>query len=226
MYEDKDEKILKQEREEKKVFNNNYKKPRIKTYRDFAVKALNGKPTSLAQMIIQEKKKKENQKKYSIKNKNNILILILSIVLVILGVIAVIAIVFFAINKKEEVSVKNQTINPNSLIFFDYKTESSIEGLNYDDVLSVAKKNMLNSNIPIGDIKIFYFTKKDEDGYKILANAEDFFDVLDTRASYQFKRNLKGYVTTGILSTLANGKEVFMILEMMDYDSSYSHILS
>jgi hypothetical protein len=176
-------------------------------------------------MIIKEKRKKEGKYKNSIKNKNNVLMIILSVFLVILGIAAIASVIVYVVNKNEVTTVKNQTVEPNSLIFYDYKTENLIDKLDRNDIFSIVKKIKNNSNIPIGDIKIFYFTKKDKDGYKVLAEAKDFFEVLDTRAPYKFIRNLTGDITTGILST-SDGKETFMILKMMDFETSYANVLS
>ncbi len=197
----------------------------IRTYRDFAVDALKSKPTSLANMIIQEKKKQEFKYQHSIKNKKNLGLVFGSVLLVILGILAIALLVFFISKKQEDASEKNVAIDPQSLIYYDYKIEKSLDGLDRGDVFSVAQKVNDRSNIPVGHIKIFYWTNKNEFGYKKLAKADNFFRILDTRAPHTFFRNLSDHFTTGVLAT-KDGKWNFMILKMKDFDSSYSAMLS
>ena len=196
----------------------------VRTYRDFAIEALKGKPTSLAKMIINEKKKDQVQHKHSIKNKNNIFLIILSGVLILLGIAAVAVVIIFTVTKNSDSLEKNTVVEPKSLIYFDFKKEKLLDGLDRSDLFRIAKEIKDTSDIPKGDIKIFYFTKRDNEGYKILANAEDFFKVLDVRAPYQFFRSLSSDWTVGILST--EGNSPFLILKMKDFDSSYASMLS
>ncbi|MCK5588780.1 MAG: hypothetical protein KAI16_00520 [Candidatus Pacebacteria bacterium] len=200
------------------------RKQTVRTYRDFAIKALKGKPTSLAKMIINEKNKAQVQHKYSIKNKNNIFLIILSSMLILLGIAAVAAVIIFTIIKNGDSLEKNTVVEPKSLVYFDFKKEELLDGLDRGDIFRIAKEIKDTSDIPKGDIKIFYFTKKDNEGYKILASAEDVFEVLDVRAPYQFFRNLSDDWTVGILST--EGNSPFLILKMKDFDSSYASMLS
>ena len=201
------------------------RKPTVRTYRDFAVKALKNEPTSLAKMIIKEKRKEEVNYKYSPKNKKNVFMIVLSVVLVLLGIAAIAAILIFSISKKDEIEIKNQPLAPKSVVYFDYKSENDISDSSRSDIVKIASSAINNTNVPIGDIKIFYFTKKNSSGYKTLATTKNFFEVIDTRAPAQFIRNLEEESTFGIMSTV-DGALPFYIIKLRDFDSSYDATLA
>ncbi len=200
-------------------------RPTVKTYRDFAVKALKDKPTSLAKMIIKEKKKEELKYEHSVKNKKNILMIILSVVLVFLGVAAVASIIVFGVNKKKEIEEKDKSIAPKSVIYFDYKEEIEMDDMDRSDMVKLSDRVLKETRIPIGDIKIFYFVKRDKLGYKTLASARDFFNLLDTRAGPFFSRNLKDNFSAGIVSTI-DSIDPFLIFKISNFDQVYSAMLS
>lgn len=196
-------------------------RPTVKTYRDYAVNALKDKPTSLAKMIIKEKKKKELNYQYSPKNKKNIFMIILSVVLVLLGIAAIAAIVLFTIKNKANIEEKNEVVSPKSVLYFDYKLENDLDAMDRKDIVKLFSDAIANTNIPIGDVKIYYFSKKDKFGYKKLARAEEFFKVLDTRAPAQLLRNLEDEFTTGVIA-LSEGTMPFMIFKIGDFDAVYT----
>jgi hypothetical protein len=196
-----------------------------KTYRDFAVKALKDKPTSLAKMIINEKRKEELKYKRSFKNKKNISMVILSVVLVLLGIASVASILVFSVLKKDEIDIKNKPLAPKSIVYFDYKSENDLSNANRSDIVKIASDAIKNTNIPIGDIKIFYFTEKNSNGYKVLSTTKTFFDIMDTRAPSQLIRNLEEESTFGMIATLDETLP-FYIIKLKDFDSSYDAILA
>jgi len=93
----------------------------IKTYRDYAVKALDNKPTSLANMIIQEKKKQSRREKKSIKNPKNIFMMVISAILVILGISVIAVVIIFVDKSGTDSSEKRIISHVESTIEYDYK---------------------------------------------------------------------------------------------------------
>ncbi len=192
----------------------------VKTYRDYAVKALKDKPTSLAKMIINEKKKEEYQYEYSYKNKKNIFMIVLSTTLVFLGILALFLIVISSINKKESTDLQRAGIVPKSVLFFNYKIENNLDQMSRSDIIRLFSNSIKNTNIPTGDIKIYYFSKKNTIGNNVLANSRDFIKVLDTRAPAQLLRNLENEFNIGIVS-VSSKNMLFMVLKVRDFDASY-----
>ena len=185
------------------LFRRVKKKQTVKTYRDFALQALRGKPTSLAKMIIQEKKKQEFKYSHSVKNKSNILMIILSVLLVLLGIGAIASVVVISIKGTADLKEKNTDVPPKSLIYFDYKKSYDIDKADRGDVLRFAKSVKENTNIPSGDIKIFYFIKKGADGYNILASSQDVFEKLDNYAK-DILINIDGFDVAKVESLMDN----------------------
>ncbi len=201
------------------------RKKSIKTYRDFAINALKGNPTSLAKMIIKEKKKREIDYKYSVKNKKNISLIIISIILVLLGVATIASVFIFVINKKNTLAEKSRVIAPQSLIYFDYRSELEVDNLNRNTILNKVSEFIKESNIPIGSTKIIYFSKYNKNGYKELISAGEFYNILDTRVSTSFPRGLSDNFTFGIISTIEKISP-FMILKIKNFDSIYINMLA
>jgi hypothetical protein len=203
----------------------NKKKTTIKTYRDFAIEALRDKPTSLAKMIIKEKRKKEYEHHYSPKSKKNILMITLSSILFILGVVTVGSIILFSSEKNNEIQGKNIAVDPKSVIYFDYKIENDATNATRSDIKKISLEAIENTNIPVGDLKIFYFIKKDNNDFKKLITSQEFFEILDTRAPSQFLRNLKNEFSSGVVSTI-DGAAPFLILGINNFDVSYNFVLT
>ncbi len=201
------------------------RKPMVKTYRDYAVNALKNKPTSLAKMIIKEKKKEEIKYNYSPKNKKNIFMILLSVILVVLGVGAVAAVIIFTVTKEDEITKREAPIEPKSVLYFDYKSENDLTNTKRSDLVRIFSKAIKNTNIPIGDVKIYYFIKRDSQKNKRLATAKEFFEIMDTRVSSQFTRSLRDEFTTGVIS-LSDGSEPFMIFKIKDFDAVFSAMFS
>jgi hypothetical protein len=107
---EKDDNIREQNKEVKRV---------IKTYRDMAVDTLGNNPTSLAKMIIQEKKKKDLRSKASIENPKNKLFFALSIFLSLLGVMAVAGIVVMINSRKELIDDQSILKNITTTVSYD-----------------------------------------------------------------------------------------------------------
>lgn len=201
------------------------KRGSVRTYRDFAVNALKDKPTSLAKMVIEEKKKNEFEYQTSVKNPKNMVVVVLSVVLVVLGV-AVVLIMFFYVNKKNNVEIeKEKTVNPQSVIYFDYKEEVLLTKLDRQSTTEVVNEKIKKVNIPIGDVKILYFVKKDADGYKKLINSREFLEILESRAPVQFIKNLSTNMSYGIYSHIESNKP-FLVLQFLDVDSIYTNMLA
>jgi hypothetical protein len=194
----------------------------IKTYRDFAVHALEDKPTSLAKMIIKEKKKRNAQEEVSVKNPKNIFMITLSSILVVLGVIAIASIIIFINTRKDEREDKKFSSNVNSSIEFDYKKMFELDGLN--SIKSASDEAFDNTTIPFGTIKNIFFTKKDNLGYPVQISPKDFLRELDTRVPNQFIRNLGSKFSAGVVSLEEN--KPFLILETINFDASYSNLLA
>ena len=208
--------------------NNNDKEKKpikrvIKTYRDFAVESLENKPTSLAKMIIMEKKKREQKEKVSIKNPKNTFLIILSSILTLLGVIAVASLILFINTKKNVDSEKNKVTITKSLINYDFKQYYPLSADNIKDAIN---DNVKNATIQAGAIKLLFFTKKDDLGYTKLSTAAEFLKSLDTRAPNQFIRNLDDSYAFGITSSIEEGNSPFLILETINFDASYSNMLA
>lgn len=207
--------------------NNNAlkRKKTIKTYRDFAVEALKNKPTSLVKMIIEEKRKQEIEYNHSPKNKKNIFFILLSALLFVLGIVVVALVIIFLFQKSKEVETDKIPLEPKSLIYFDYKIENDISDADRSDIKKVSLEVIDETKIPIGDLKIFYFVKKDENGFKELVTSQDFLEILDTRAPLQFIRNLKEEFSFGVVSTI-EGSSPFLILGINNFDASYNFLLT
>ncbi|EFK96401.1 hypothetical protein LDC_1570 [sediment metagenome] len=135
------------------------KKRIIKTYRDFAVKALDNNPTSLANMIIQEKNKQKMQSEQSAKNPKNLAMIISSIILVILGIIAVASIVIFIYTKNKSDEEK-QISTDNLVCSIDYDYKKIIDFSTLSDVKSASDDTFDNTNLPFGTIKMFFLQKR------------------------------------------------------------------
>lgn len=193
----------------------------IKTYRDVAVDALDDNPTSLAKMIIQEKKKREKAEKRSIKNPKNMTLIILSTVLSILGVLAIAGVVVFIITKEEEIKEKNTISQLVSSNYYDYK---KIVEYSSADVGELMKDLIKNSTIPIDSIKNLFFTKRNQDGYAYQVGAKGFLIGLDTRAPNQFIRNLKQQFSLGIINVGEN--KPYLVFETINGDASTTDLLS
>ncbi len=210
--------------EKNNSLDNNKKETKrvIKTYRDFAVNALDDKPTSLANMIIQEKKKQARKEAKSIKNPKNVFMVILSSILVILGIGAIASIIIFVNTKKDDSLVKNNISNIESTIEYDYKKSYELDDLS--SVKKASNEAFNDTNIPFGTVKNIFFTKKDSLGYSRQVSAKDFIITLDTRVPNQFIRNLKKRFSVGLVSLDKN--VAFMILETYNFDTSYSNMLT
>ena len=196
----------------------------IRTYRDFAVDALKNKPTSLAQMIIAEKKKKELEDNYSPKNKKNIFFIVLSIIAILLSILTIAAVLFFVIQKQEELEKKDIiTVEHKSLIPFNFMGTKSLDGINRSKKLKFIKEITKEITLPIGDIKIIQLIKKCSEGYSVFATPTDFFEILETRIPDQLKRNFLPEWTLGILS-ISEGRLPFIILKIRDFDTSFATI--
>jgi hypothetical protein len=211
--------------EKSKFLNKKLEKRRvIKTYRDFAIEALKDKPTSLAKMIIREKKKREYEHENSPKSKKNIIIISLSSILFILGIIAVASVVILSFKNSEKNINDEVKIEPKSIIYFDYKIENDITGASRSDIKNILKNDTEEAKIPIGDSKIFYFITKDDKDVKKLTTAAEFLEVLDTRAPAQFIRNMKEEFSVGIFST-SDKIAPFLVLGTNNFDASYGFLL-
>ncbi len=196
----------------------------IRTYRDFAVDALKNKPSSLAQMIIAEKKKKELEHNYSPKNKKNIFFIVLSIFAILLSILTITAVLFFVIQKQEELERKDIiTVEHKSLIPFNFMGTKSLDGIDRSEKLKFIKEITKEITLPIGDIKIIQLIKKCSEGYSVFATPTDFFETLETRIPDQLKRNFLPEWTLGILS-ISEGKLPFIILKIRDFDTSFATI--
>ncbi len=193
----------------------------IKTYRDVAVEALDDKPTSLAKMIIQEKKKREVQELRSIKNPKNMTMVILSIILTILGILSIAAVIIFMLTKKETDQEKTNIAHLIASNAYDYKKVVELDGT---DTYELSKDVQENSTIPFGSIKNVFFTKRDEKGYAHQVGAKEFMVSLDTRVPNQFLRNLKPEFSAGVINFDKN--EPFMILETKNVDASFLNMQS
>ena len=204
--------------------NNKKQKIVIKTYRDFAVESLENKPTSLAKMIIQEKKKKEIAERTSIKNPKNTFLIILSSILALLGIAAIASLILFINTKKDVDKSKNQIKITNNVINHDFKQYYTLD--NKDDIKTAIKKNIKNSTIPFGSIKLLLFTEKDSLGYAKLTTAKKLITELDTRVPNQFLRNLKDEYALGITSSLDENNSPFLVLETINFDASFANMLA
>jgi len=211
-----DSKNLGVDREKKEV------KRVIKTYRDYAVNALDSNPTSLANMIIQEKNKRAQREEKSIQNPKNIFMIIISSILVILGISAIAVVIIFVDKSGTDSSEKRIISHVKSTIEYDYKKSFEL-----DDLSSVKKASsdaFDNTNLPFGSIKNIFFTKKDELGYSRQVDAKEFIESLDSRVPNQFIRNLNGVFSAGVVSL--EGNKPFLILETVNFDASYSNMLA
>lgn len=195
----------------------------VKTYNDFAVSSLQGSSTSLARMIIDEKKKQEIKKTHSLVKKKNIFMIVLSATLVILGVIVVVGIILFSITKKDEWSKTKVAISSEAIIQYDYKIEVNITNISRRELVRFFQDNIRETAIPVGDIKIFSIVNVNNQGLKRLATARDFFDKLDTRMPLQLERTLYRNFTTGILSS--DFTLPFLILNVNSFEVAYSRML-
>ncbi|PID83208.1 hypothetical protein CSB11_02590 [Candidatus Campbellbacteria bacterium] len=206
--------------------DNNFKKrSNVKTYRDFAVSALKDKPTSLAKMVIEEKKKQEFEYQTSTKNPKNMFLIIISSVLVVLGVIAVAVALIFTTTKISQNKENSLPLEPQSLIYFDYKKEIFLEKLDRENILQITKNSIHETQIPIGDIKLEYFVKMNKYDKKTLVTAKEFIKAMDTRVSVQFIKNLNDQFSYGIYSHI-EGNRPFLVLRFTDIDSVYTNLLS
>lgn len=194
----------------------------IKTYRDFAVNALENKPTSLANMIIQEKKKRDSRYGKSVKNPKNIFVIVLSTILILLGIGAIAAIIISIDKENENKNDKKFSSDVVSTLEFDYKKIVELDG--FDSVKDAAEDLYDNTNLPFGAIKNIFFTKKDKMGYSEQVGAKVFLEELDSRAPNQFIRNLENRFSAGIVSL--NENKPFLILETVNFDASYSNLLA
>jgi len=194
----------------------------IKTYRDYAVKALDNKPTSLANMIIQEKKKQSRREKKSIKNPKNIFMMVISAILVILGISVIAVVIIFVDKSGTDSSEKRIISHVESTIEYDYK--KSFELGDFSDVKKASSDTFDNTNLPFGAIKNIFFTKKDKFGYAKQVDAKEFIESLDSRAPNQFIRNLSNVFSAGVVSLEDN--KPFLILETVNFDTSYNNMLA
>jgi len=192
----------------------------IKTYRDIATGALEGNPTSLAKMIIMEKKKRERKEKRSVNNPKNMFMVIVSVVLSILGVISITAIFIFINVKKENDLEMKKVHNIISSINYDYK---KIVNIDKDDFKDVLKDGVKNSTLPIGGIKNIFLTKDGKNGYVQQIFAREFLISLDTRVPEQFIRNLRRKFSIGIVNTGVENKP-FMVFETDNVDTSFLNL--
>lgn len=199
------------------------KKRVIKTYRDFAVNALEDNPTSLANMIIKEKKKRERKEDSSVRNPKNMFVITISIILSFIGVAAIAMSIFFVSKTNEDSNDKKFSAKPIFIVDNNYEVGNELK--DYDNVKK-SVSDLLESVIPIGTIKGLYFTKKDQFGYNKQAIAKDFMDVLDTRVPNQFIRNLDNEFSLGIVNTYSNGNKPFLVLKTINFDSSYNNMLA
>ncbi len=197
----------------------------IKTYRDIAVNALKTQPTSLAKMIVQERKKNEYVQKRSIHNPKNMLLVIMSIILILLTIAFIFGVTFYVLDKSDDIQEKKILISPNSLVHYDYRVEYELPS-SRNRIINIAKEVRKKSEIPNSKIKIFYFTKINRFNKKVLATANDFFEALDlSGAPDQLYRNLDDSYTTGLIA-INNKYNGFLVLRMKDFDTSYSSFLS
>jgi hypothetical protein len=210
--------------ENKEVDSNNTEqnKATMKTYRDFALNALKDKPTSLAKMIIKEKKKQEVEFEYSPKNKKNVVIMVLSGLLLLAAIVIAVSIFVFSSDTDQEVSGK-KAIDPKSIVYFDYKIENDITGGKRKDIKRISTSAIENTNIPINDVKLFYFINK-INGEKQLVAASDFLNILDTRIPARLVKNIGNEFSLGVVSTI-DGNMPFLVFNIDDFDISYNSIL-
>lgn len=202
---------------------NNKKKGHIKTYRDFAVDALKNKPTSLARMIIKEKRKREVVYEHSVKNKKNIFFIILSLILFTVGILAVYFVFNLYVFEKEISEINKKVLDPKSIIYFDYREEKDISDFSRLELIKFYKNDIKESTIPFNKIKIVYYAFKDGN-FKKLASSRKFLEFLDTNIPRTLFNNLKNEYTNGFSSKL-EGNNPFIIFKIRSFDVSYSSIL-
>ena len=190
----------------------------IKTYRDFAVNSLKSSSTSLAKMIIKEKKKQEVKQFREVEEKKNGLMVALSIFLVILGVAAVVGVYFYSLQQNQGGNGRGRELEVKSLIPFDYKKEINLMDMNQRKINKVFRSLIDETKIPIGDVKILYFTTKKNQVLE-LASARDFITTLDTRIPIQLERTLYKTFTTGVVSIDSNLP--FFIFKVHSFDTAY-----
>lgn len=191
----------------------------IKTYRDFAISSLKeGGSTSLAKMIIQDKKKQEIRQSQAKVKKKNIFMIFLSIFLVGLGIVAITGIFLFSIQNKDD-PAKTFSVNLSSFIPYDYQKEVDLTNMNHRKLEKVFVELVDDTKIPIGDVKILYFTKQNEQGVKELASARDFITTLDTRIPIQLERTLYKTFSAGIVTIDSNLP--FLIFKVHSFDTAY-----
>ncbi len=206
--------------------NNKRNRPVVKTYKDFATKALKSNTSSLAKMIIKEKEKEELKEKRSLKNKKNILMLFLSIIFFTLGILAIVALVFFTFYKTNDIEKKNKPLEPRALIYFDFKEEKEIKkNENRNDLIQISQDFINETKIPIGGNKILYFVSRDENNFKELLSAKEFLKILDTRAGESFIRSMSGDFTFGLISNIERNSP-YLIFSILSFDTVYNAILT
>lgn len=194
----------------------------IKTYRDFAVNALEDKPTSLANMIIREKKKKQVKESGSVKNNKNMAMIVLSGILVFVGIGAVAAIVVVFGVKTQDMEDKKFSSVVLSSIDYDYKKMFILNDIN--SIKDAVDDTFDNSILPSGTIKNIFFTQKNDLGFAKQTTSKVFLETLDTRAPNQFIRNLGDKFSVGVVALDKN--KPFLIFETINFDATYNNLLA
>lgn len=207
-----------------KIQNNNPQRQKqnriksIKTYRDYAVDSLKGKSTSLARMIIDEKKSQEIKSTRAITQKKNIFMLSISSVLIFLGVISLIGIILFSLSKNNYIN--NSTILPIiSFVKYDSIKEIDLTVIDYSKMKEIMNNFIERTIIPSRDIKVLYFFIENENEPKRVVTAREFIKILDTRIPAQLDRTLLPDFTVGLKHFDSNLP--FFIFKINSFDLAY-----
>lgn len=207
-----------------KIQNNNSQRQKrnkikaIKTYRDYAVDSLKGKSTSLARMIIDEKKTQEIKSTRTITQKKNIFMLSISGGLIFLGVISLIGIIFFSLSKNNYIN-NSTTLSVISFVKYDSIEEIDLTTVNYSKMKEIMNNFIERTIISKRDIKILYFSIKNENETKRVITAREFIKILDTRIPVQLDRTLLPDFTVGLKYLDSNLP--FFIFKINSFDLAY-----
>ncbi len=200
------------------------KRSAIKTYRDYAAESLKGDTKSLAELIIQEKRKKEEKQRNSPKRGKNVLLIFLSSVFVIIGVVTIFIIIYFVQIKNQQDEIDSAPVQAELLIDVEFRSEIDLENINVRELTSIFRSEIEGATVPVSEIKLLYFTNKNQFGRKVLSTAGDFLEKITSRQIGPLIRSLGPHFNTGIYSGIDNYP--FLIFEVDVYSTFFPEILN
>ena len=201
----------------------------LRTFKSDAIEAVKTKGQSLTKLVVAEQKKKQAEKVEKKKEFQwNIVYVTASILLVILGI--GVGVFVFLVSGEEETPIPQPSFIQ-GIIFAEQGRRVELERLNREEIEQVVTNDIINANIPLNNVKAFFFTKFvpiEREGDIVeeehLINTREFLALLRSNIPESLRRSFGDNFMFGFHSFLGN--QPFLILTTDVFENTFSGMLA